>query len=278
MRRMSATGGNGQCEAVALSAAEAERFHRDGFLGPYEALPPAAMDVVRARLEREVLNSTGPAGRPLAMRHLDRRAVYDLVTLPPIVRRVQGILGPHLLLWACTMWLKDPGGREVPWHQDRNYWPVEPIVNVTAWIAVDPVTPSNGCLEVIPGSHRTVVPHVAAPPGKWFSEQADPCHVDSAGARQLLLEPGQFVLFNDRLLHRSAVNRSAQRRLAMGPRFTIPIARIDHDALFPGHRAILVSGRDYMGFNRLTAPPGDHVRGVSHAHAVSGATAPAPNE
>ena len=142
------------------------------------------------------------------MRHLDRRVVYDLVTLPPIVRRVQGILEPHLLLWACTMWLKDPGGREVPWHQDRNYWPVEPIVNVTAWIAVDPVTPSNGCLEVIPGSHRTVVPHVAAPPGKWFSEQADPRHVDPAGARRVLLEPGQFVLFNDRLLHRSAVNRS----------------------------------------------------------------------
>ena len=36
-----------------------------------------------------------------------------------------------------------------------------------------------------------------------------------------------------------------------------PIARIDHDALFPGHRAILVSGQDYMGFNRLTTPPGD---------------------
>ena len=110
---------------------------------------------------------------------------------------------------------------------------------------------------MIPGSHRTVVPHVAAPPGKWFSEQADPRHVDPAGARQVLLEPGQCVLFNDRLLHRSAVNRSAARRLAMGPRFTIPIARIDHDALFPGHRAILVSGQDYMGFNRLTTPPAD---------------------
>ena len=58
-------------------------------------------------------------------------------------------------------------------------------------------------------------------------------------------------------LHRSAVNRSAARRLAIGPRFTIPIARIDHDTLFPGHRAILVSGRDYMGFNRLTTPPAD---------------------
>lgn len=47
------------------------------------------------------------------------------------------------------------------------------------------------------------------------------------------------------------------RRLAIGPRFTIPIARIDHDTLFPGHRAILVSGRDYMGFNRLTTPPAE---------------------
>lgn len=254
---MSASEANAVDGSCTLTAAEAERFHRDGFLGPYEALSPAAMDTVRARIEHAVLTSIGPAGKPLAMRHLDRRVVYDLVTLPPIVQRVQGILGPHLLLWACTMWLKAPGGKEVPWHQDRNYWPVEPIINVTAWIAVDPVTRSNGCLEVIPGSHRTVVPHVAAPPGKWFSEEADPRHVDPARARRILLEPGQFVLFNDRLLHHSAANRSAQRRLAIGPRFTIPIARIDHDALFPGHRAILVSGQDYMGFNRLTTPPGD---------------------
>ena len=255
MSASAANPGGGSCR---LTAAEAERFHRDGFLGPYEALPPAAMEQVRAHLEREVLTSTGPVGRPLAMRHLDRRVVYDLVTLPPIVQRVQGILGPHLLLWACTMWLKAAGGREVPWHQDRNYWPVEPIVNVTAWIAVDPVTRSNGCLEVIPGSHRTVVPHVAAPPGKWFSEQADPRHVDPAGARHVLLEPGQFVLFNDRLVHRSAINSSAARRPRH--RAALPPSPSPASTTTPCSPATAPSwcrARTTWGFNRLTTPPAE---------------------
>ena len=51
--RMSAADESGQCEAVPLSPMEVERFHRDGFLGPYPALPGTAMDAVRARLERD---------------------------------------------------------------------------------------------------------------------------------------------------------------------------------------------------------------------------------
>ena len=50
---------------------------------------------------------------------------------------------------------------------------------------------------------------------------------------------------------------AAQLAVPLGgtAKLTIPIVRIDHDKLFPGHAAILVSGEDYMGFNRLTLPP-----------------------
>jgi ectoine hydroxylase-related dioxygenase (phytanoyl-CoA dioxygenase family) len=151
--------------------------------------------------------------------------------------------------------LKEPGGKEVPWHQDLNYWSIEPIINVTAWIAIDQVTLDNACLQVIPGSHQAVFTHVAAPDGKWFEEEADPRLVDTSKAVKLTLKPGQFVLFNERILHHSKMNTSETRRFSMGPRFTIPILRIDHDQLFPGHAAILVSGEDYMEFNRLAKPP-----------------------
>ncbi len=233
-----------------------KRFHETGYLGPFSAVSEEEMSIISERLDREVLTTPGPSqGNSKSMRHLDQKMVYDLVTKPAIVGRVQSILGPNLLLWACTFWLKDPGGKEVPWHQDMNYWPIEPIINVTAWIAVDEVTEENACLQVIPGSHRAVVPHVAAPEGKWFDEEADPDKVDSSMAVKLTLKPGQFVLFNERTLHHSEANASDTRRFAMGPRFTIPIVRIDHDKLFPGHAAILVSGEDIMGFNRLALPP-----------------------
>ena len=239
-----------------LTESEVQQFHEAGYLGPLTAVGEEEMARIRARLDWEVLTTPGPSrANSLTMRHLDKRVVYDLVTHPAIIGRVQGILGPHLLLWACTFWLKEPGGKEIPWHQDRNYWPIEPIINITAWIAVDEVTEENGCLQVIPGSHRSVVPHIATTEEKWFNEEADPARVDTSRAIKLSARPGQFVLFNEKTLHHSEVNRSKRRRFAMGPRFTIPIVRIDHDRLFPGHAAILVSGEDYMGFNHLVDPP-----------------------
>ena len=244
-----------------LSESEVQQLHEAGYLGPLTAFGEEEMARIRSRLDREVLATPGPSrGNSLSMRHLDKRVVHDLVTHPAIVGRIQGILGPHLLLWACTLWLKEPGGKEIPWHQDQNYWPIEPIINITAWIAVDEVTEENGCLQLIPGSHRSVVPHIATTEGKWFNEEADPKYsstrrVDTSKAIKLSARPGQFVLFNEKTLHYSEANRSDRRRFAMGPRFTIPIVRIDHGRLFPGHAAILVSGEDYMGFNCLADPP-----------------------
>ena len=257
MTKMNNADPNDQCR-IRLSEIEVKRFHANGYLGPFSAVGEEEMSIIRERLDREVLTTPGPSqGNSRSMRHLDKRLVYDLVTQPAIVGRVQSILGENLLLWACTFWLKDPGGKEVPWHQDMNYWPVEPIINVTAWIAVDEVTEENACLQVIPGSHRSVLPHVSVSGDKWFNEEADPDRVESSKAVNLTLRPGQFVLFNERTLHHSEANRSEKRRFAMGPRFTVPIVRIDHDKLFPGHAAILVSGEDTMGFNRLALPPGE---------------------
>lgn len=242
---------------VQLTAKEVQRFHRNGFLGPFRLLAETEMQQTGNQILRSVRDVPGPYKKnPLTQRHLDQRTVYDLVTKPEILERIKAILGPDLLLWACTFWLKEPGGKEVPWHQDCNYWPMEPIINVTAWIAVDPVTPTNGCLELIPGSHSSCVPHIPAEKGKWFTMEADPGHVNASKAVKITLNPGEFILFNERVLHHSPVNATNTRRFVMGPRFTIPIVRIDHDKLFPGHRVIVVSGEDYMGFNQSTLPPG----------------------
>jgi ectoine hydroxylase-related dioxygenase (phytanoyl-CoA dioxygenase family) len=41
----------------------------------------------------------------------------------------------------CTnFFVKEPVAKEIPWHQDFNYWPLEPPIIVSAWIAIDPST------------------------------------------------------------------------------------------------------------------------------------------
>lgn len=238
-----------------LSPEEVSDFHRNGYHGPFAVLSPGEMAGVRETIDATVLPTEGPNKKvKTTMRHLDKKVIYDLCTHPEIVGRIRAILGPHLLLWAGTMWNKLPGGKEIPWHQDLNYWPIEPLINITAWIAVDEVTVENACLELIPGSHKKAIPHIQTE-GKWFQEEADPRFFDASQRLQVPMRPGQCILFNEKLLHHSEPNNSQMRRLAIAPRFTIPIVRIDHEALFPGHAAILVSGQDYMGFNRLTNPP-----------------------
>ena len=68
------------------------------------------------------------------------------------------LYGPDLLLWRTNFFVKNRGSKAIPWHQDFNYWPLEPPVIISAWIAVDPSTRQNGNLQVIPGSHRSYRP------------------------------------------------------------------------------------------------------------------------
>ena len=52
--------------------------------------------------------------------------------------------------------IKPPGqtSKETNWHQDAPYWPMDPVGALSAWIAVDHVTPDNGCLHFVPGTHK----------------------------------------------------------------------------------------------------------------------------
>ena len=83
------------------------------------------------------------------------------------------LYGPDLLLWRTNFFVKEPGAKEIPWHQDFNYWPLEPPIIISAWIAVDAATLENSCLQIIPGSHRKVVPHVKATSEMAFGQMGD---------------------------------------------------------------------------------------------------------
>lgn len=241
---------------------EVRRFHEQGYLGPFRAFSEDEMAKLRAEVER-VLATDAPATQdPTAYvdrahnRHLDEPVVHQLATVPAVVERMKAILGPNLLLWRTNFFAKGPGGKEIPWHQDVNFWPIEPAVLISAWIAIDPATPENSCVQLIPGSHRHVVPHIKAGDEMEFEEEADPNHFDRGRAINMELKPGEFFLFTERTLHHSDANRSDRRRIGLSVRVIPPIARIlDYDA--PNHGVVLIAGYDDMGFNRTVQPPAE---------------------
>ncbi len=241
----------------ALSEEEVNFFRENGYLGPYTAVSPEEMAAIREHIDNDLLTTDGPNPRACVQsRHMDSRIIHDLASHPAILDRMECLYGPHLILWATNFFNKEPGGAEIPWHQDLNYWPLEPLINISAWIAIDDVRVDNSCVQVIPGSHKKIVPHIRAREGMGFGEEADPDYYSAENLVNMELKPGEFFLFNEKTLHHSEANRSDRRRMGMSVRVTIPIVKIKQDGppLHPNHAAMLVRGEDYMGLNRLMEP------------------------
>lgn len=244
---------------VTLSRDEIDQFHFQGYLGPYPAISPEDMAVVREELFNNIFNTDGPNPySPTHSRHLDQPVVYDVLSQPAIVQRIAHLIGEDVMLWTCGFFIKEPHGegKATEWHQDINYWPLEPQVNITAWIAVDDVYEDNAPLQVIPGSHRKMLPHIKS--ADTLGQEADPALFDASQARKMICKAGEFILFSERLLHGSAANTSTRRRTGMVARYTMPLVRLftDHSPIkFDGYHALMVSGRDRFGFNPIGSPP-----------------------
>ncbi len=238
-----------------LTAEDVRFFHDEGYLGPYRMHTPEEMDAIRPRVEHEIFEAEGPfhVSRTKS-RHLDNRTIYDLCVHPAITDRVACILGADIVLWQSNFFNKEPGAKEIPWHQDMNFWSkeIEPPINVSAWLAIDDADLTNSCVQLMPGSHRKMVPHIKATPDQAFREQGDPDHlyIDPDRVVTMELKAGQFFLFTERMLHYSSANRSDRRRLGLAIRMTIPIVRC-----YKKHRVILVRGKDRVGFNVYGPPP-----------------------
>ena len=240
--------------SIALSEDEMESFRTQGFLGPFTLCSPEEMAAMRTDIEA-VLASDPPEHKTRAHnRHLDSRLIHELSTHPSIIERMQCLYGPDLLLWRTNFFVKEPGAKEIPWHQDHNYWPLEPPIIASAWIAIDEATVENSCLQIIPGSHRKTMPHIKATEDMFFQEMGDPDYIDTAQAINIEMKPGEFILFNELTVHHSEPNRSQKRRIGLAVRVVVPIVKVlTYDA--PGHALVQISGKDPMAFNKLTDPP-----------------------
>jgi phytanoyl-CoA hydroxylase len=106
-------------------------------------------------------------------------------------------------------------GGEKPWHQDAAYFRgSDPNLMFGVWIALDPATRDNGCMEVIPGSHLGgPVPHVPAEDINLCTIRPDLVRLDRRVA--LPMEPGDALIFHSLVHHYTAANRSDLRRRAL---------------------------------------------------------------
>jgi ectoine hydroxylase-related dioxygenase (phytanoyl-CoA dioxygenase family) len=195
-----------------------------------------------------------PADMNLSAWHQHHRWAYDLATHPSIVAAMKQILGDHLVLWAMHFWYKEPGNEKfIPWHQDINYWPMEPAINATAWVTLGFSMKENGCLKLIPGTHRALVEHVSLNDDKsTFGQGLSADQVDESKAVDMEMSPGQMVFFNEAIFHGSENNSSNIPRVAFSVRYTTPVVKFkmgDWEGDKERIKTFLVSGKDAYGYN-----------------------------
>lgn len=114
-----------------------------------------------------------------------------------------------------TMFMNKPSntGSFLPWHQDR-WQDMDRDPQVTVWTALDPATKANGCVQVIPKSHRFGLINPTDIAGRLSEAQAAAiCTPDRVV--YLELEPGDSVLLHNHTLHASDINRTTQSRRAL---------------------------------------------------------------
>lgn len=135
----------------------------------------------------------------------------------PLTDLLVDLIGPDLDCFLSQFIFKNPGAWGQPWHQDSFYFPFEPRRPIVgAWLAVTEATLANGCLHVLPGSHREPV-HRHEPdsrPGANYGYVEIVDH-DMSGAEPVLMDPGDLLLFDSHLMHRSTDNESPGIRAAM---------------------------------------------------------------
>lgn len=227
--------------AMGLDDGQRAAFERDGYVrlpGHVEPATCAAMLERVVTLTRAHAEGTGRIGLVLPEANLAATAAAggqpeDLVSkvfllhrdqvfgafarAPEVTDLVAELIAPELDCFLSQFIFKNPGAWGQPWHQDSYYFPFEParpIVGV--WLAVTAATLANGCLHVLPGSHREPV-HEHVPdrrPGANIGYVEIVDH-DMAGAVPVLMEPGDLLLFDSHLMHRSTDNTSEGIRAAM---------------------------------------------------------------
>jgi hypothetical protein len=227
-----------------LTAAELENYRRDGWVVPAFRLPAQSVEGLRAALDRIIADNPGIRPERLVNAHLDgsaegvkgSRAFFELACHPDILDLVERAIGPDIVLWGCQVFCKPGGdGMEVPWHQDGHYWPIRPLATCTVWVALDASTPENGCMRVIPGSHRarTLFPHLTEERTDLvLNQRARDDAFDAAAAADVVLEPGQMSLHDVYMIHGSNPNHSPRRRAGVAIRYMPATSHFDR-ALMP---------------------------------------------
>ncbi len=233
-----------------------DQYSSNGFAFPIRAITESRSAELADRVQKLMKTDPQLAERAFGTNcHLLFPWLHELTHMTEILDEVEKVIGPDILLWSSSFFIKDPGSKSfVSWHQDSTYWGLKPQEIVTAWLAFTPSNNSNGCMRVIPGSHcRGQSDHKDTFANDNLLSRGQEIEVDISNEKvvDLVLEPGEMSLHHVRIFHGSNSNDSNAIRIGFAIRYLPAYTSQEGGRTF----AELVRGEDrFRNFDTPTPP------------------------
>ncbi len=232
-----------QFDAPVLTTQQLADYEELGFLHSIPILSADEIGYYRDQVEKTCQAIGGRVTR-LDGLHMFFRWAWDLSTHPRLLDCLEQLLGPHILLKSTRLFCKHgKSASYVGWHQDGITERVEDGRAPAVWLGLTAATVENGCLRVVPRSHRFgLLRHESSPDlpplpvadtlgevQSWSEVHGDelsgritrvPADVDSRF--DLVMRPGEMSIHHPVTLHGSNPNQSTEPRIGLSASYSAP--------------------------------------------------------
>jgi len=242
-----------------LTPEETQFFKREGYLLYNKpVLPQAQFNALKQHFEGKLAtwekDSGGKRPEHMDVPHFTDVKLFQWLLHDSVLDIVESFIGPNIALWSSHFITKPAGtGMRVPWHEDSAYWGkvLDPMEVVTVWLAVDPSTPANGCMRIIPGTHVNGYSEYEDVEGQQvFGIQIKKGQVDESKAVDCTLAPNECSIHHAKTIHGSNPNTSAIRRCGYTMRYVPATSKFRPQHMWGGKNAFqiyLARGQDGGG-------------------------------
>lgn len=221
-----------------LTDQQLSAYEETGFLHSLPILSDSEVNHFRSEIDRTCQAIGGRATRLNGL-HLIFRWAWDLSTHPRLLDCLEQLMGPNILLTSTRLFYKHgQTASYVGWHQDGITQQLEDGRAPAVWLGLTAATVDNGCLRVVPRSHRFgLVHHDSSPelpplPGAEKSFDSWPQGELSGRIAQippnydppfdLVMRAGEMSIHHPVILHGSNPNLSCEPRIGLSASYTIP--------------------------------------------------------
>ncbi|MES2793984.1 MAG: phytanoyl-CoA dioxygenase family protein [Planctomycetota bacterium] len=227
--------------ASRLSDQEIAQFHEEGYLIIRGLLPESVRETMVSVTHADLTGEVAPVefeaevrypGAPESLESAGGRTVRRLkqaysrdpvfgewMCSEPLAGRLQQLFNGQRVLMPlahhnCVMTKQPRFSSDTLWHQDMRYWAYERPELISVWLGLGEEHPQNGCLWVIPGSHRM----------SFRPEQFDEAlffRTDLPESAALIntkipveLQPGDVLFFHSLTFHAASKNYTSQPKFS----------------------------------------------------------------